>query len=155
MRTNEINRLLGGHSLEQSEKTLKVFWDRYKAQFPSFQLFQDPVKSAQLQNCLPLYIHGDEGTTYKKKGVLIVAWQSAIGAGSRNAPNQRPSETLNDAGIPVNLLKTALQTRYVSAVCPKETWCVPTYFLHVYTCYATCYPGCAMIMVLFQKELSS
>ena len=120
VRTNELGRLLGGVGLEKSEQTLRLFWDRYRKQFPSHQLFQDPVKSANLQNCIPLYIHGDEGTTYKKKGVLIVAFQCPIGAGSRHAPNQRPTEKLNDAGIPVNLLKTALQSRFLTAICPKD-----------------------------------
>ena len=70
----------------------------------------------------------------------------------RNAPNQRPSETLNDAGIPVNLLKTALQTRYVSAVCPKETWCAPTFFVYVYKCQASCIYTNGIPKVLKKKQ---
>ena len=132
LRSNDIHRLLGGYSLEESQQTLKLFWSRYQQQFPDHQVFQDPIKAANPGCCLPLYIHGDEGTTYKRKGVLIIAWQSAIGTGSRHAPNERPSEPpgrLNEAGIPLNLLQTALQTRFVTAVCPKDTWGVPARFL--------------------------
>ena len=120
VRNNEFHRLLGGHSLEKSEITLKTFWHRYKKQFPSHMLFQDSVKSASLQNCIPLYVHGDEGTTYKKKGVLVIGFQSPIGYGSRHAPNQRP-ESVSEAGIPINLIKTSLQNRFLTAICPKDT----------------------------------
>ena len=119
VRSNDVHKLLGGFSMEESEKTLIVFWDRYRKQFPTHQIFADPVKSASLSQCLPLYVHGDKGTHYKRKGVLVLAFQSAIGHGSRHAPNERP-EKVNDAGIPVNLLKTALQTRFLTAVCPKN-----------------------------------
>ncbi len=120
VRNNEFHRLLGGYPLEKSEITLKTFWNRYKRQFPSHALFQDPVKSASLQKCIPLYVHGDEGTTYKKKGVLVIGFQSPIGYGSRHAPNQRP-ESVSEAGIPINLIKTSLQNRFLTAICPKDT----------------------------------
>ena len=121
VRTGDFTKLLGGHSLESSKTTLHTFWTRYKDQFPAHEVFSDPVKSANLHRCVPVYVHGDEGTTYKKKGVLVIAFQSPIGHGSRHSPNQRP-ETLNDAGIPMNLLRTSLQSRFLTAICPKDTW---------------------------------
>ena len=123
VRNNQFDRLLGGKTLEESAPTLKVFWHRYRQQFPSHQLFECSVKSTQLERCLPIYLHGDEGTHFKRKGVLILAWQSAIGLGSRHSPNQFPSASgkLTDAGIPLNLLQTALQNRFLTAVCPKDS----------------------------------
>ena len=128
-RTGELRRLLGGYSLEESRLTLGLFWERYRAQFPEHDLFKDEAKAACLHRCIPLYCHGDEGTTYKRKGILIMGFQGCIGRGTRHAPNERPRHgRVNDAGIPLNMLDTSLLTRLVSVICPKvarlNTGCV-------------------------------
>jgi hypothetical protein len=117
IRTGDFKRLLGGRTLQESQVTLTEFWKRYKQQYPTHELFQK--KTGNLANHIPIYVHGDEGTTYKRKGVLCIAFQSPIGYGARNSPNERP-EQVNDAGIPLNLLRTSLQTRFLTAVCPKD-----------------------------------
>lgn len=117
--TGDFHRLLGGHALKDSEQTLSVFWKRFQKLFPQHDIFQSEHTKSCLSRCLPLYVHGDEGQTYKRKGVLLMSFQSAVGSGGSHAPNERP-ETVNSAGIPMNFLRNALQTRYLSVVCPKE-----------------------------------
>lgn len=121
-RTGELHRILGGYSLEESRLTLELFWERYRAQFPDHDIFKDEAKAAMLGRCIPLYCHGDEGTTYKKKGILIMGFQGVLGKGTRHAPNVRPRPgRVNDAGIPLNMLDSSLLTRLVSVICPKDT----------------------------------
>ena len=137
IRTGDFKRLLGGRTLQESQVTLTEFWKRYEQQYPTHELFQ--VKTRNLANHLPIYVHGDEGTTYKRKGVLCIAFQSPIGYGARHSPNERP-EQVNDAGIPLNLLRTSLQTRFLTAVCPKDIWTVlATFYTYVkrYRCWQT------------------
>ena len=117
--TRQTHRLLGGKSLEEAKPLLKLFWSRYREAFPKHALFQDP-KAHCLERCLPILVHGDEGTTFKKKAVLIVGFQSPIGYGTRHSPNQHPTSEVSDVGIPLNFLKTALQSRFLSIICPKD-----------------------------------
>lgn len=119
--THQLHRLLGGMNLKEAKPTLELFWSRYQTNFPQHAVFQDPVKSQNLHNCLPIMIHGDEGTGFKKKGVLIIALQSIIGHGARHSPNQIPGRNgVTEAGIPMNFLQTALANRFLSCICPKD-----------------------------------
>jgi len=117
--TKQTHRLLGGKSVEEAKPLLTLFWSRYKKVFPRHALFSD-TKASCLDKCIPILVHGDEGTTYKKKGVLIVGFQSPIGFGTRHSPNEHPTSEVSEAGIPLNFLKTALQTRFLSIICPKD-----------------------------------
>ena len=87
-RTGDFFRLLGGKNIGEAKSTMKVFWDRYRKIVPHHGIFKSKL-AGQLQNCLPLFCHGDEGTGYKKKGVLVVSFQSPFGYGGRHAPNQQ------------------------------------------------------------------
>ena len=65
-RTGDFFRLLGGKNIGEAKSTMKVFWDRYRKIVPHHGIFKSKL-AGQLQNCLPLFCHGDEGTGYKKK----------------------------------------------------------------------------------------
>lgn len=123
--TNDIKRILGGiKSVQEAAPILREFWRRFEALFPSHQVFS--AEAGSLQSCVPIYVHGDEGTTFKRQGVLVMSWQSPFGHGSRHAPldtkwlnNLPEAGDMTDYGIPVNFLRTALQNRFISNICPK------------------------------------
>ena len=117
-RMNDLHVLLGGCSLRQAEKKLLNFWKCYRDVFPSHQLFEEADSGRKpLHKCLPLYLHGDEGVSFKKNGILILTLQSAIGHGSTkmSLQNYGPLEER----LPLNFLRT-YETRMLIAVCPKE-----------------------------------
>ena len=126
----DMDRLLGGGkaSLQSAAPMLREFWRRFQLCFPKHQVFE---KSIPLERATPLYIHGDEGQTYKKSGVLLISFQSAIGLGSKRTPlaaeMTNEEKDLEKAGIPVNFLKTGLQSRFLSIVAPKAGY-VPKMF---------------------------
>jgi len=117
----DFSKLLGGMSLKEAAPTLRTFWERYQQIHPDFELFKTTVGNVDFSKYIPFFAHADEGTGYKKKGVLIAAFQPALGFGSRRSPNVQVMET-SDAGIPMNFLKTAIATRFLSVVCPKELY---------------------------------
>ena len=86
-RSGDFKRLLGGKTIHQAQATLKIFWKRYQSIYPHHEIFES--KRDCLQQCLPLFCHGDEGTGYKKKGTLVICFQSIFGHGGRHAPNQQ------------------------------------------------------------------
>lgn len=81
----EFGKLLGGKTLEQAAPMLQTFWNRFKELVPHHEVFQASLNDGDYSKYIPLYCHGDEGTGYKKKGVLCIAFQPVIGWGSRRA----------------------------------------------------------------------
>ena len=78
---DEIGRLVGNTAFEDLEITLMAFWKKYSICFPSHQVFQEG-NGLDLRRCIPVYMHGDEGRSFKKSGVLLINLQGAIGKGS-------------------------------------------------------------------------
>lgn len=120
---NDLAHLLGGFStMAEAEQMLVTFWTRYRAVFPQFQLFSEVHDGRkQLKDCIPLYIHGDEGVTYKKRGVLIMSYQSPLGFGTSRRPQEMSLnlENMGESGLPLNFLKCGMYTRILMVLCPK------------------------------------
>lgn len=119
---NDMRRLLAGKdSLAEAGPMLVSFWKKFQALNPQHELFQT---SLDLARCIPVYLHGDEGTTYKKSAVLIISFQTVYGFGSRKRSLEECmseyEQELESCGIPVNFCKTGLQTRFLSVVAPKD-----------------------------------
>ena len=117
-RQNDFSHLLGGHRcLEDAKDALDVFWSRFWQICPQHDVFKavGDGRIPTLSRCLPLYIHGDEGTTYRRSGVLVVSFQGAFGYGCSKR-RSHPDDSLVPH-LRLNFLKTGFQT---SLVCPKD-----------------------------------
>ena len=121
-RMNDLNHLLGGHDLKTARPILKKFWQKYRGCYPMHQLWEHIDSGRKRpEQCLPLFLHGDEGTSFKKGGIFICSFQGAIGFGtSKQAKDVDQNLRAVDEGIPLNFLKTALQTRVLICCCPKD-----------------------------------
>ena len=71
--------LLAGNGPEQ----LKQFWSRYKKMHPDHDVFS--THADNLSACIPMMLHLDEGTSQKKKSVMILSTQIVCGKGSKRA----------------------------------------------------------------------
>ena len=84
-----------------------------------------------MEECVPLYLHGDEGVTYKRGGVLILSFQSPLGFGTSKGDKDLSLnlQDLGEAGLPLNFNKSGMYTRMLMVVCPEElvlkkcSWC--------------------------------
>ena len=117
----DLGRLLGGcGSLKKAAPMLTSFWNKYRVLFPRHHLWKDvDEQKKSLSRCIPVYLHGDEGTYYRKSGVLVCSFQGAIGSGCSKQKKDTDGKPIGE-GIPLNYLQTALQTRILTLVCPKE-----------------------------------
>lgn len=90
---------------EDAAPVLEVFWERYRGIYPNFQLFQRiDSGNCAAKRCVPFYIHGDEGTTYKRAGALIISFQSRLGYGTSRRTKEMSVnlENLGESGLPLN-----------------------------------------------------
>lgn len=110
-KNHDLDHFLGGVSLQNAEPRLLSFWSKYRSLFAEHQLW-DKVDANRmpLSRCIPILLHGDEGVTYKKNGLLVVSLQRAWGHGSSKSKT----------AIRLNFLRTGFQTRVlIICVCHK------------------------------------
>ena len=111
----QLFRLLGlGSScndMQAAEPHLLEFWSRYELSHKSHAVFQEAREGRlSLKDCIPCYLHGDEGTTFKKDGVLILSFYCPIGRGVAGAKTGE-----DPAALSLNFAGHGFKTRFVMA----------------------------------------
>ena len=105
---NKLDKIfLQGHSL----KDFSTFWSRFYntkggSQHPVFKYHGD-----HLQHCVPVYLHCDEGTGPKKRGLLVLQFQPVLGAGSRRGDDLNFSGSTYTNRMLYSVLKTSLYAK--------------------------------------------
>ena len=118
---NDLDHVLGGVSLKNAELRLTTFWQRYRILFPRHQVFSHMDSGRMPMNrCIPLLLHGDEGVTYRKDGLLVTSFQGIFGSGTSKKQPSADHYKSSSTGIPLNFLRTGFQTRMLICVCPKD-----------------------------------
>lgn len=130
---NDLCHLLGGHSLESAGEKLTDFWGKFRSIVPQHELWSYVDRGEKdLRRCVPILLHGDEGVSFKKSGILVLSFQGAFGYGSnQRGKNIEEIYRAMGEGIPLNFLKTGVQTRMLILVCQKE-WVYETFRLYTY-----------------------
>ena len=117
-------RLFGQSSFSVGCQMMADFWARYRIIFPDYELFQRADRNqVDLSRCLPCLIHGDEGTYYKRSGIMIVQWQSLFGKGTSLLGREAFADRLlgeNNSKAYVNQRGVTLTTRFLLGVLPKD-----------------------------------
>ena len=106
-------------------KMMANFWDDYRRMYPGYQLFAKADRGeVDVSRCLPCYVHGDEGTYYKRSGIMILQLQSLFGKGTSLLGRQAFADRLVGEGAAnpyVNQRGVTLTTRFLLGVLPKES----------------------------------
>ena len=123
-KTNDLPHLLGGYNLKDAKPVLRSFWEKYKLAYPKHQLWDHLSSTGKdWAKCIPIFLHGDEGTSFKRGGILMVSIHGAIGTGTSKSQRIKLEEQNLRAmgeGVPLNFLRTGLQTRLLVCSCPKD-----------------------------------
>ena len=110
-------RLAGLHYEDRhlAPQVWSQFWDMQKNMSPDYSLFDEP--NVNYGNVAAIYLHGDEGRTLKKSGLLVTTMQSALGFGFDEKRMKRGRDGL--LKLRVNYVGHTFTTRFVSNVIPK------------------------------------
>lgn len=76
--------------LGNGEAARKDFWQKWQQLQPEHGVFA--THANRLGSCLPVAVHCDEGTTLKKKALMIVQWQPLLGRGTRKSQQKGTTE---------------------------------------------------------------
>ena len=96
--------LFGGLGLDG----LRVFWDRYRRIWPNHPIYTD--RKSDLERCIPVYIHADEGRYLKREQILIINFQSVLGKGTSMSTAKDLSKYQG-----LNFLGSCYSTRFLLA----------------------------------------
>ncbi|CAK9038870.1 Uncharacterized protein SCF082_LOCUS22806 [Durusdinium trenchii] len=99
----KLDLLLMGHG----PSTFNAFWDKFWLLQKGHPVFEN--HHGRLGDCIPIGVHCDEGTTLKKKSIMLIQWQPLIGKGSRKRKG-----TATDPGV--NMLGDSITSRFVWSV---------------------------------------
>ena len=88
-------------------KRYEDFWLKWKPRQPKHPIYE--VHGSHLSQCIPIMLHADEGTSLKKKGLMVLSIQPCLGHGT--------SKRKADESMPgVNFLGKSLITRFLFSV---------------------------------------
>lgn len=76
---DKLHILLQGNGDNQ----FKAFWGNWRQLQPEHPIFESNMHNNQLEKCIPIMVHVDEGTTLKKKAIMIIQFQPFLGQGTR------------------------------------------------------------------------
>ena len=86
-RAGKLHQFLGMgetvSTMAQAKPFLLEFWSRYEINHGGHQVYQRARDGLlDLSLCVPVFLHGDEGTTYKKDGCFVMSVQPCTGLGT-------------------------------------------------------------------------
>ena len=109
------------NTLEKAGPGLENFWRNYRYTNSGHEVFTlADSGQLQLKHCLPVYCHGDEGTTYKKDGCFVFSLHSPLGRGTLSnklGPLDDGSSTPH-----TNFVGNSLETRFMLGALLRDSW---------------------------------
>lgn len=123
-RNGKLYNLLGlgpdFNSLERCKPVFQDYWEKYRLMHSGHQVFKLAAEGAlKLQCCVPVAFRGDEGTTYKKDGCLVLSFHSVVGKGTLSN-KLGPVQDGHLPNLHTNFVGHAFQTRFLLAALLKD-----------------------------------
>ncbi|CAE7265539.1 unnamed protein product [Symbiodinium microadriaticum] len=92
------------------------FWADWQKLQPDHPVYE--VHAGRLDKVVPIWIHADEGTSQKKKGLMVLSWQPLLGQGTQ----RKPDSSLNFLGpsVSTRLLFSVMSTQLYNTASKKK-----------------------------------
>lgn len=107
IRTLDTNRKIEMLLMGYRGQQFADFWGKWKKICPDHPIFT--LHNSRLHLCIPIVVHFDEGTTLKKKSIMIAQWHPLMGKGTR-----KRAATMDNPGV--NFVGHSLKTRFLYSV---------------------------------------
>ena len=114
------------HDYEGAQRKWTAFWKYYEQICPEFQLFRlgeageaGGADTVDYSRCAAFFIHGDEGRTLKRGGMLVTSIQSVLG---RGFDEKRVKKDLREEPLRVNFAGHSFTTRFIISTIPKTAY---------------------------------
>ena len=113
---------VGVRRLDDARERLEDFWTRHKRIHPLHPVHQRAAsENIPLSRVIPIMVHGDEGSHYKKQACMVLQWQGCLGAGTMlNRVELDIDGNLAGKSYGANQVGITLSTRFLFTVMPKD-----------------------------------
>ena len=116
-----LNKLFGDRAEATIQDELLEFWRRFSTDTPDHEVFQASAAGlVSLQRSIPVMVHGDEGRSYKKKGVMLVSVQGVLGVGTRPFVQRFKDSRERSRRMGLNIGGHSLGSRFLFAAMLKK-----------------------------------
>lgn len=102
-----------------AEPRWEHFWAEYRKLRPNFAPFLEERENMDWSRTVGLLLHGDEGRTLKRGGLLVTSIQSILGCGF---DEKRTKRSTDPTKLHVNYSGHVYTTRFVTSVIPKTLY---------------------------------
>ena len=111
VQTLAANRKLDLLLMGNRQKEFEAFWSEWRKLDKHHPIYD--VHPASLGSCIPVAVHCDEGTTLKKKGIMVISWQCLMGRGTtkRKSTQQEPGCNMVGHSLTSRFLWSVMLTR--------------------------------------------
>ena len=110
-----------GESFASLGDSLESFWQKFKLHHGGHDVFRLAEEGRMsLRQCVPVYIHGDEGITYKKDGCLCISMHCPFGRGTISNKLGPLGRHDNVEEPHLNFVGHTFETRFLLAACLRE-----------------------------------
>ena len=91
--TGKSELLFAGHTPEDYEE----FWSMWRLNQPEHPIYTTHGLKGRLGSCIPVFAYADEGTSQKRRGLMVIEYQPLLARGSARASdiNMRGQSTAN------------------------------------------------------------
>lgn len=118
-----LDQLVGVQSIPDMQKLLQVFWARYKESEPQHLMYhQESGAALRPDMTVPIVIHGDEGTSHKKKQIMIISSTGVLGRGSSRCKDNDVSDLGDSNPLSLNYLGDTWLTHFLHGVMPVRLY---------------------------------
>ena len=124
-RVGRLHQIMGlGNEIDTMSKArpiLEEHWRRYAVNYGDHQVFELARQGRIDLGCaVPCFLHGDEGTTFKKDGCLVLSLQASFGKGTLT---QKLGDVASagSGGMQMNFAGHAFQTRFLLGALLRDT----------------------------------
>ena len=106
------------HDYEGARRNWSKFWEMYRKIDPDLGIFD--LEGLDLSRTAAFLVHGDEGRTLKKNGIMVTSLQSCLGAGfdEKRVWGQKD----DSSRLRVNFAGHSFTTRFVVSTIPKTKY---------------------------------
>ena len=106
------------HDYAGARNNWSKFWEMYRTVNPDFELFG--LEDIDLSRTAAFLVHGDEGRTLKKGGIMVTSLQSCLGCGF---DEKRVCGQKDDSSkLRVNFAGHSFTTRFVVSTIPRTSY---------------------------------
>lgn len=119
-KVGKLHKLIGlGEACDTLQKAgpgLAKFWESFRHSNSGHEVFNGIL---DLSCCVPVYLHGDEGTTYKRDGVFVMSLHTPLGRGTLSNKLGRWDDSSGDPHT--NFAGHSFETRFLLGALLRES----------------------------------